>query len=400
LNDLLQKKTHDLTYRKTFLLTYQSFTTPEKLLHKLIQRYHVPKIVGITEIEFEKTIRKPIQLRVINVLKNWVELHYNDFNEKLISSLNFFVDNTLSRDGHLNLAKQLRNVMSRMDKATGEETYKTSGYTINPPEPKVPKNIFSPTLQLRDIEEEEIARQLTIIDFNLYSSIQASELLKMAWANPKHRHKAPGVVAIMQRFDNVALWVSYTILMSFADKKQKSKMMTKFIKIAEHLRALNNFNTLMAILNGVNHPSVKQLKKHISDELDRNYLKSLSELTKLVPNDKASDKVNDKANKPYQEALYTAEPPCTPYLGFYLQSLSDIEEQNPDNIQGLINFDKRSLVAKVIKEIQTYQQSPYNLQPVHQIAAFLNKFETRTEEELTQLSSQILSGKPVPGVAN
>jgi len=322
-----------------------------------------------------------------------MELHYNDFNEKFVSSLNFFVDNTLSRDGHLNLAKQLRNVMSRMDKAGGEETYKTTNYTIiNPPEPKVPKNIFSPTLQLKDIEEEEIARQLTIIDFNLYTSIQASELLKMSWANPKHRHKAPGVIAMLQRFDNVAFWVSYTILMSFADKnKQKSKMLTKFIKIAEHLRALNSFNTLMAILTGINHSSVKQLKKYFADELDKSYQKSLSELTKLMQ--------SDKANKPYQEALYTAELPCTPYLGFHLQTLADIEEQNPDNLQGLINFDKRSLVAKVIKELQTYQQA-YNLQPVHQIAVFLNKFETRTEEELAIISNQILSGKPVPGVTS
>lgn len=39
----------DLNFRKIFLLTYQSFTTPETLLHKLIQRYHAVDILGNEE---------------------------------------------------------------------------------------------------------------------------------------------------------------------------------------------------------------------------------------------------------------------------------------------------------------------------------------------------------------
>lgn len=40
------------------------------------------------------------------------------------------------------------------------------------PDPKIPKNIFSPTLSLDDVDEEEIARQLTLIDFQLYDRIR------------------------------------------------------------------------------------------------------------------------------------------------------------------------------------------------------------------------------------
>ncbi len=39
------------------------------------------------------------------------------------------------------------------------------------PEPRVPKNIFSPSLSLDDVDEEEIARQLTIIQYQLYAAI-------------------------------------------------------------------------------------------------------------------------------------------------------------------------------------------------------------------------------------
>ena len=42
------------------------------------------------------------------------------------------------------------------------------------PDPKVPKNIFSPTLTLDDVPKEEIARQLTLIDGKLFLEIRVS----------------------------------------------------------------------------------------------------------------------------------------------------------------------------------------------------------------------------------
>lgn len=43
------------------------------------------------------------------------------------------------------------------------------------------------------------------------------------------------------------------------------------------------------------------------------------------------------------------------------------EECNPDNIEHLINFEKRRLVCKAIIEIMTYQQNCYNLQVINRI---------------------------------
>ena len=77
LNKLVERltddKTHDLNYVKTFLLTYRSFTTPEILLKKIIERYHVPRPVNAAFEDFERNIKRPIQLRVCNVLKQWIE---------------------------------------------------------------------------------------------------------------------------------------------------------------------------------------------------------------------------------------------------------------------------------------------------------------------------------------
>jgi hypothetical protein len=52
---------------KTFITTYQSFTTPSKLLEKLIQRYDAPA----NKVPKDKSLQ--IRQRVSVVIKYWVE---------------------------------------------------------------------------------------------------------------------------------------------------------------------------------------------------------------------------------------------------------------------------------------------------------------------------------------
>lgn len=68
----------------------------------------------------------------------------------------------------------------------------------------------------------------------------------------------------------------------------------------------------------------------------------------------------------------------------------NIQDGNPNNLNtGYINFYKRRLVAEVIKEIQQYQQTPYNLTAVQQIQNYLLNSETMDEAESFKLSLQI-----------
>ena len=70
---LLSLAVPDLEFVKTFLFTYQAFTTPEKLLRKLIERYNVVCPEGMPLKEFD-VMRQTIQARVINALRLWVDL--------------------------------------------------------------------------------------------------------------------------------------------------------------------------------------------------------------------------------------------------------------------------------------------------------------------------------------
>jgi hypothetical protein len=41
-----------------------------------------------------------------------------------------------------------------------------------PPTPKVPRNLYSPNLNFFDIDDEEIARQITLIEYSMFGQIK------------------------------------------------------------------------------------------------------------------------------------------------------------------------------------------------------------------------------------
>ncbi|KAL6080050.1 Ras guanine nucleotide exchange factor [Balamuthia mandrillaris] len=366
----------DLDFRKIFLFTYQSFTTPEVLLSKLIQRYHmVSNVIDSKGL----TMRKQIHHRIFTVIKYWLENHQPDWNEKLVSSLNTWIDNTLVTEGHLKLAMQLRNALAKLEGSKLEEPQQRVEYT-NTPEPKVPKNIFSPTLTLDAVDEEEIARQLTLLEFELYVAIQPSELLCNAWCDPvEAEQRAPTVVACLRRFNEIARWVTTSIL-DVQKVKQRAKVMARFIKIADHLRKQGNFNTLMAVFSGLNNVAVYRLR-FTRRELPRETLKILEELEKLLSHENSYEK--------YREYFNKAKAPAIPFLGLHLRDLAFVEEANDDDIihnnAVLINFTKRKCVWALILDTLSYQMVPFNFHHVHQISTLLHHFPAHSnysEEEM------------------
>ncbi len=59
-------------------------------------------------------MRRQVHQRIFTVTKYWIQHHPADWSEKLISTLNNFIDNTLISDGYTNMAKQLRNAIAKM----------------------------------------------------------------------------------------------------------------------------------------------------------------------------------------------------------------------------------------------------------------------------------------------
>ena len=72
--------------------------------------------------------------------------------------------------------------------------------------------------------------------------------------------------------------------------------------------------------------------------------------------------------------------------GTYLTDLTFIEDGNPDNIDGQINFKKREMIHGTIQEIQLYQTTLYPFPPVEPIYTFLTDLPYCGEKELFDVS--------------
>eukprot|EP01130_Rhizamoeba_saxonica_P016727 TRINITY_DN7785_c0_g1_i1.p1 TRINITY_DN7785_c0_g1~~TRINITY_DN7785_c0_g1_i1.p1 ORF type:complete len:1010 (+),score=231.89 TRINITY_DN7785_c0_g1_i1:2-3031(+) len=361
LNQILKmatpNKPPDRTFVHTVLLTYNSFTTPEVFLQKLIQRYKVPEEPGFTEEELKQR-SLPIQLRVMAVMKRWIEDYLDDVSDSVCYSIREFISTTVA----LHQPGQAKSVTTLLDTQLEQRKLGTGkqmlfDFTAATPPPEVPPNVFLPNLKWYDVHVIEIARQLTLIDFQMFFNIKSSEFLDQSWSRPALKHRAPNILKATERFNNIALWVANVILTENNFKK-RVKIFSTLLSICEHLISLNSFNTLLAFSAGFNHASISRLK-HTIDALPERAVETWNHTKEIL--DSESLFTN------YRKVLEATVPPVIPYLGVFLTDLTFIEDANPDTYNGLINFKKRELIGRTIQIIQRYQQTGYNLQPVYQI---------------------------------
>ncbi|XP_072265242.1 son of sevenless homolog 1 isoform X3 [Pyxicephalus adspersus] len=345
----------DPNFVRTFLTTYRSFCKPQELLSLLIERFEIPEPepneadrIAIengdqplsAELKrFRKEYVQPVQLRVLNVCRHWVEHHFYDFERDadLLLRLEEFIA-TVRGKAMKKWVESITKIILRKKQAQANGP--SHNITFESLPPPIEWHISRPgqieTFDLLTLHPIEIARQLTLLESDLYRCIVETENLD-----------------------------------------ERVVVVSRIIEILQVFQELNNFNGVLEVVSAMNSSPIYRLDNTF-EQIPSRQRKILEEAHEL----------SEDHQKKYLAKLRSINPPCVPFCGIYLTNILKTEEGNPDFLKRhgkeLVNFSKRRKVAEITGEIQQYQNQPYCLQVEADIRRFfenLNPMGNVAEKE-------------------
>ncbi|GJJ73293.1 son of sevenless [Entomortierella parvispora] len=362
----------DSNFIATFLLTYRSFTTTGELFTYLFHRFTIQPPMGLDPEELEIWTEKkltPIRLRVFNIIKSWLENFYLEDetdDRNALAMIKEFSGSAAMKDTMSFAAVQLIKLVEKREQSEGAFRKMVLNLTTQAPPPITPRNLKK--IKFLELDPLEFARQLTIMEAQVYNKIRPVECLAKAWMSddPEMAAKAVNIKKMIETSNLCSNWIN-ELLLSEKELKKRVLVIRQLVLIAEKLRQLNNFSMLSATVAALSQSPIHRLKR-TWEQVPHRTMSSFEELQGLMS-------VN-KNWAEYREILHSVNPPCVPFVGMYLTDLVMIQDGNQDFLKKsghLINFYKRVKTAEVIRDIQQYQSVPYCLTSVPEIQVFIRR---------------------------
>ncbi|KAK9723270.1 hypothetical protein K7432_002067 [Basidiobolus ranarum] len=385
----------DSDFVNVFLLTFRNFCYPNIFCQLLMARFNLSPPQALTSTQYriwnERKLT-PIRLRVHNILKTWLESYfYEDEDYQCLGPILNLAQNEmktimpLPAERLVKLIKEKMELTKKIEKLpvnTGSLRLKNSksvGRLIAAAAAQVPDSPPPMTLLMKstldmlsagqniplvDIDPTEIARQLTIMENGLFCSIRPHELIGQEFSK-KEDSLSFNVRQMSKMSTKTTEWVVYSIIQE-ENIRHRLDLLRYFIRLAEKCCDLNNFQSLMAIMCGLNLSMVSRLKRTWS-LLPSKYEALVDRLRHITD--------HNRNYYEYRKQIKQAALPCLPFMGVYLTDLTFMDDGNPSfrrtDLQ-VINFSKHVKTVRIIQEIQRFQV-PYNLAPVPSLQSYLTQ---------------------------
>ena len=340
-----------------------------------------------------------VRERIVEILVDWMDSYNDGFEEEELRTLfeSFLSDiqkksldqrhsQYLSDEYHNSLVKKNR----KLEQDLPEQKY--FGW----------KSIDHQGVSLYTFAPQQMADSLTEYSFQLFKKMNERESL--AWLEGKKgsREDYPhiGLLSfffyffflifiyflfvnqdqLVDLFNRLSGWTSQQLVTSVR-LRERTKAYERLVDLAGELCNLRNYQCLSAVLSGLTSSSVGRMKRTLTEipSATATKLKDLEWIFSL-----------EKNFKNYREIMDNCSLPCVPYLGMYQKDLFFLNDGNPNKINDLINFSKRTRISEVIFDIHCCQNGAYtNLVPFPSFVAMLYDTPIMTEKELHLWSRRV-----------
>ncbi|XP_051231274.1 RAS guanyl-releasing protein 2 isoform X2 [Dicentrarchus labrax] len=190
-------------------------------------------------------------------------------------------------------------------------------------------------------------------------------------------------------FNSVSQWIQLMVL-SKPTAPQRAAVISHFIRVAQKLLQLQNFNTLMAVVGGLSNSSISRLKDtqtHISAETNKVF-NNLIELVTSCGN-----------YSQYRKRFSECSGFRFPILGVHLKDLIAVHVALPDwadKEKTRVNLTKTQQLYAILQELALIQTTSPNIDAntdlLNLLTVSLDQYHT--EEEIYQMSLQREPRKP------
>uniref|UniRef100_A0A8C0FS62 Rap guanine nucleotide exchange factor 6 n=1 Tax=Bubo bubo TaxID=30461 RepID=A0A8C0FS62_BUBBB len=197
-------------------------------------------------------------------------------------------------------------------------------------------------ISLLQLSTIEVATQLSMRDFELFRNIEPTEYI-----DDLYKLDSKTGNAHLKQFEDVinqeTFWVAMEILAE-VNQLKRMKIIKHFIKIALHCRECKNFNSMFAVISGLNLAPVARLRG-TWEKLPSKYEKHLRDLQDLF------DPSRNMAKYRNILSSQSMQPPIIPLFPVVKKDITFLHEGNDSKVDGLVNFEKLRMIAKEIRQV-------------------------------------------------
>ncbi|XP_035522120.1 rap guanine nucleotide exchange factor 6 isoform X2 [Morone saxatilis] len=197
-------------------------------------------------------------------------------------------------------------------------------------------------ISLLQLSTMEVAAQLSMRDFELFRNIESTE-----YVDDLFKLDSSIGSGNLKQFEEVinqeTFWVATEILKE-PNALKRMKTIKHFIKIALHCRECKNFNSMFAIISGLNLAPVARLRSSW-EKLPSKYEKLFGDLQDVF------DPSRNMAKYRNILSSQSMQPPIIPLFPVVKKDLTFLHEGNDSSVDGLVNFEKLRMIAKEIRHV-------------------------------------------------